>query len=62
MCNIVSQDHVCLCNNWFDLDLFIKKYDVYAASSLRENDFERAMHWMNKAKELENLRDKGIDQ
>jgi len=61
MCNIVSQDHekhtATIEMSWYDLDLFIKKYDGYAASSLRENDLERAMKWMAKAKEFENLRE-----
>ena len=65
MCKIISEDnknHTATVEvQWFDLDLFIEKYDSYAGQALRDNDIERAMMWSKKATEFLFLRKKLSD-
>lgn len=65
MCKIISEDnknHTATVEvHWFDLDLFIEKYDLYAGQSLRDNDLHKAMMWAEKSKQFSDLRKKLSD-
>ena len=62
MCNILSHDlekHTATVEvHWFDLNLFIKKFDCWAGEALRENDLESAMMWAERSKEFQKVRKK----
>jgi len=65
MCKIIKTDleklTVTVEVNWFDLDSFIDKYDIYAGQALRDNDLEKAMMWSEKAKQFRDTREKLSD-